>query len=132
MSKMNKKQALQTYRWKMSWWWWQCLPCEIKDWTFTWPRGTKPDDCDVEITNKDLPRLKNNWIKFDDGAVNFTVNNDIKSVSVKLRNINTNRVTRVVINDNLKNMCFATNCGMFLVDGDYGAQKALNICYCLE
>ena len=83
----------------------------------------KPDDCDVEITNKDLPRLKNNWIKVDDGAVTFTVNNDIKSVSVKLRNINANRVTRVVINDNLKNMCFATNSGTFLVNGDYGAQK---------
>ena len=90
---------------------------------FTWPRGTKPEECDVEITNDNLPRLRNNWIRVDDGAVTFTVNNDVKSVSVKLRNINANQVTRVVIDDYLKNMCFVTNSGTFIIDGNYGARK---------
>ena len=95
----------------------------VQDWSFTWPRGTAADKCDIELTNEDLPRYRNNWIKVDDGAVTFRVNNNVKSVSVQLRNISKDRVSRVVIDDYIKNMCYAVNGSSFLIDGDYGPNK---------
>ena len=59
----------------------------VQNWSFTWPRGTPADECDIEFTNEDLPRYGNNWIIVDDGAVTFRVYNNVKSVSVQLRNI---------------------------------------------
>ena len=95
----------------------------VQDWSFTWPRGTPADKCDIEFTNEDLPRYGNNWIIVDDGTVTFRVNNNVKSVSVQLRNISKDRVSRVVIDDYIKNMCYAVNGGSFLIDGDYGPNK---------
>ena len=95
----------------------------VTDWTFTWPRGTDADNCDEHLDNTDLPRLGNNWIEVNDGAVTLYVSRTCKSVSVKLRNINQKRVTRVVISDGLKTVCWAINSGMYVVDGDYGRKK---------
>ena len=95
----------------------------VQDWSFTWPRWTPADKYDIEFTNEDLPRYGNNWIIVDDGAVTFRVNNNVKSVSVQLRNISKDRVSRVVIDDYIKNMCYAVNGGSFLIDGDYGPNR---------
>ena len=96
---------------------------DVTDWTFTWPRGTDRDDCEKHLNNKDLPRLGNNWIDVDDGAVTLYESRKCQSVLVELRDINHDRVKRVVISDGLKNVCWATNLGMHLVDGDYGSRK---------
>ena len=95
----------------------------VQDWSFTWPRGTPADKCDIEFTKRDLPIYGNNWIIVDDGAVTFRVNNNVKLVSVQLRNISKDRVSKVAIDDYIKNMCYAVNGGSFLIDGDYGPNK---------
>ena len=86
----------------------------VQDWSFTWPRGTPAEDCDIEFTNKDLLRYRNNWIIVDDGAVTFTVNNNVKLVSVQLKNMSKDRVTRVVIDDYRQNMFYAVNGSSYL------------------
>ena len=93
------------------------------NWTFTWPQGTDADNCDEHLDNMDLPRLGNNWIEVNDCAMTRYVSRACMSVLVKLRNINQKRVTRVVISDGLKTVCWATNSGTYMVDGDYGTKK---------
>ena len=95
----------------------------VTDWSFTWPWGTNRNDCEEHLNNKDLPRLGNNWIDVDDSALTLYVSRNCQSVSVQLRDINHDRVTRVVISDGLKTVCWATNLGTHLVDGDYGSRK---------
>ena len=81
----------------------------VMDWTFTWPWGTDADDCDKHLDNTHFPRLGNNGIDVNDSAVTLYIARSCKSVLVELRNINQKRVTRGVMSDGLKTVCWATN-----------------------
>ena len=56
----------------------------VMDWTFTWPWGTDRDECEEHLKNEDLPRLGNNWIDVDDGAVTLYVSRNCQSDLVEL------------------------------------------------
>ena len=72
-------------------------PIVKQDWSCVWPRGTPANTCEVTLTNRDLPRLGNNWIKSEDGCVTLRVGNHVKSVNVQLRDINQSRMTRLKV-----------------------------------
>ena len=99
------------------------FPRIVRNWVFTWPRQFPREQCELHLTNDDIPRNGNNSVHTEGGTLTLTVNNDVNSVFVELKDIPGRRVQRVVIRDeNFNKLCTATN-GTFVVDGDYGPVK---------
>ena len=99
-------------------------PLEVKDWVFVWPEDAD-QPCDYEIDKDSVPRLGNNWIRAVDGCMNVQVPADTKTVSVKLLNVNYERVKRIEVNDGHRILFTAVNGndGLEIRDGGYGPFK---------
>ena len=97
-------------------------PVEVKDWEFVWPEDSD-EPCDYEVNRSNVPRLGNNWIKTMDGCLRIQVDEDVKTVSVKLYHVNYQRVKSVEVNDGRRILFTAYDGGERIENGGYGPVK---------